>query len=135
MGDDLELTVLLTTLDEGGHLAGLLAEVRAAAAELTAAFELLVVDGGSRDQTVAAAEAAGARVARQRGRGYGAALREGLQLARGRWVLCMDADGSHPTLLSEGLNLQSAADIYVDEAHGQLIIPDSKAGQLVFIGL
>ncbi|MEI7652333.1 MAG: SMP-30/gluconolactonase/LRE family protein, partial [Verrucomicrobiota bacterium] len=46
-----------------------------------------------------------------------------------------DADGSHPALLSEGLALQSAADIYVDEAHGQLIIPDSKAGQLVFIGL
>ena len=46
-----------------------------------------------------------------------------------------DADGSHPALLSEGLGLQSAADIYVDEAHGQLIIPDSKAGQLVFIGL
>ena len=46
-----------------------------------------------------------------------------------------DADGSHPKLLSEGLGLQSAADIYVDEAHGQLIIPDSKAGQLVFIGL
>lgn len=46
-----------------------------------------------------------------------------------------DADGSHPTLLSEGLGLQSAADIYVDEAHGQLIIPDSKAGQLVFIAL
>jgi sugar lactone lactonase YvrE len=46
-----------------------------------------------------------------------------------------DADGSHPALLSEGLELQSAADIYVDEAHGQLIIPDSKAGQLVFIGL
>ena len=46
-----------------------------------------------------------------------------------------NADGSHPALLSEGLGLQSAADIYVDEAHGQLIIPDSKAGQLVFIGL
>jgi len=96
MGDALELTVLLTTLDEGAHLARLLAEVRAAAAELTAAFELLVVDGGSRDQTVAAAEAAGARVARQRGLGYGAAVREGLRLARGRWVLSMDADGSHP---------------------------------------
>jgi len=46
-----------------------------------------------------------------------------------------EADGSHPALLSEGLGLQSAADIYVDEAHDQLIIPDSKAGQLVFIGL
>ena len=46
-----------------------------------------------------------------------------------------DADGQNAKLLSEGLGLQSAADIYVDEAHGQLIIPDSKAGQLVFIGL
>lgn len=46
-----------------------------------------------------------------------------------------DGDGTHPKLLSQGLDLQSAADIYVDEAHGQLIIPDSKAGQLVFLAL
>lgn len=46
-----------------------------------------------------------------------------------------DSDSKNPVLLSEGLDLQSAADIYVDEAHGQLIIPDSKAGQLVFIPL
>jgi len=38
-------------------------------------------------------------------------------------------------LLSEGLGLKSAADLYVDEAHGALIIPDSKAGELVFIAL
>ena len=37
--------------------------------------------------------------------------------------------------LSAGLGLKSAADIMVDEAHGQLIIPDSKAGELVFIAL
>jgi hypothetical protein len=37
--------------------------------------------------------------------------------------------------LSAGLGLKSAADILVDEAHGQLIIPDSKAGELVFIAL
>jgi sugar lactone lactonase YvrE len=41
----------------------------------------------------------------------------------------------NPKLLSEGLGLKSAADIFVDEAHGQLIIPDSKAGELVFIAL
>jgi hypothetical protein len=46
-----------------------------------------------------------------------------------------EGDGSHPVLLSADLGLQSAADIYVDEPHGQLIIPDSKAGQLVFIRL
>ena len=38
-------------------------------------------------------------------------------------------------VLSEGLGLKSAADIYADEAHGALIIPDSKAGELVFIAL
>ena len=37
--------------------------------------------------------------------------------------------------LSAGLGLKSAADIYADEPHGQLIIPDSKAGELVFIAL
>lgn len=37
--------------------------------------------------------------------------------------------------ISAGLGLKSAADIYVDEPHGQLIIPDSKAGELVFIAL
>ena len=41
----------------------------------------------------------------------------------------------NPKLLSEGLGLKSAADIFVDDAHGQLIIPDSKAGELVFIAL
>lgn len=31
--------------------------------------------------------------------------------------------------------LQSAADLYLDEAHQQLVVPDSKAGELVFIPL
>jgi dolichol-phosphate mannosyltransferase len=96
MNGSMELTVLLPTLNEGSHLAGLLAQVQAAAAELTGDYEVLVVDGGSRDGTVAAAEAAGARVQRQRGPGFGSAIREGLASARGRWVLAMDADGSHP---------------------------------------
>lgn len=95
MGGELDLTVLLPTLNEGTHLADVLASARAAAAELTGAFEILVVDGGSRDGTVAAASASGAHVVRQRGKGFGQAIREGLELARGRWVLAMDADGSH----------------------------------------
>ena len=41
----------------------------------------------------------------------------------------------NPTPIAADQGLISAADIYIDEAHGQLIIPDSKAGQLVFVGL
>jgi len=99
----LELTVLLPTLDEGAHLAQVLADVSAAASRLTGSFEVLVVDGGSRDQTVAVASGAGARVLRQRGRGYGQAIREGLDAARGQWILAMDADGSHPVRYFEEL--------------------------------
>ncbi|MFA6002672.1 MAG: glycosyltransferase [Elusimicrobiota bacterium] len=95
--DAFELTVLIPTLNEGTHLAGLLAGVKEAVAQLTLSFEFLIVDGGSRDDTAAQARTFGARVERQKGRGFGAAIREGLELARGRWVLAMDADGSHPT--------------------------------------
>ncbi len=46
------------------------------------------------------------------------------------------APGSkNPTAIAADQGLISAADIYVDEAHGQLIIPDSKAGLLIFVGL
>lgn len=94
--DACELTVLIPTLNEGTHLAGLLAQVKAAVARLTPSFEFLVIDGGSRDDTAAQARAFGARVEQQKGRGFGAAIREGLEQSRGTWVLAMDADGSHP---------------------------------------
>ncbi len=44
-----------------------------------------------------------------------------------------EADGSGQTELGE--DLQSAADMIVDEKSRQLIVPDTKAGKLVFIGL
>lgn len=66
-------------------------------------FELLVVDGGSRDDTVQKSEEAGARVLRQKTPGYGSALAEGFQAARGRYVLTMDADLSHPVGVFDAL--------------------------------
>jgi dolichol-phosphate mannosyltransferase len=41
-------------------------------------------------------ERAGARAVPFKGAGYGAALNAGLEAARGRWVVTMDADFSHP---------------------------------------
>lgn len=46
-----------------------------------------------------------------------------------------EADGSGQTELGEGLGLQSAADMFVDEENGMLIVPDTKAGKLFFIPL
>jgi len=44
-----------------------------------------------------------------------------------------EADGSAPKELGQGL--KAAADHYLDEKAGVLIVPDSKAGELVFLAL
>lgn len=46
-----------------------------------------------------------------------------------------EADGSGQTELGEGMGIQSAADMLVDEEYGMLIVPDTKAGKLFYIGL
>ena len=58
--------------------------------------EIIVVDGGSQDRTVARATAAGAKVIEVRERGYGRALSAGLAAASplSRIVLFLDGDGS-----------------------------------------
>jgi dolichol-phosphate mannosyltransferase len=89
------LSVVLPTLDESEGLKVLLPRLLAVFKTIGVAGEILVVDGGSKDDTVAVAEAHGARVQRQKGRGFGSALREGLQAARAEWVAVLDADVSH----------------------------------------
>lgn len=56
------------------------------------ADECLVVDSGSRDDTVARAEALGARVIRADWPGFVAQKNRAWQEARGEWVLSLDAD-------------------------------------------
>jgi glycosyltransferase involved in cell wall biosynthesis len=59
--------------------------------------EVIVVDDGSRDNTAAAACAAGARVVRHRSnRGYGAALKSGITAAKYDIIAITDADGTYP---------------------------------------
>jgi glycosyltransferase involved in cell wall biosynthesis len=91
-----DLTVLIPALDEAESLPAVVESARRAARALAVSCEVLVVDGGSADGTAAKAEAAGARVLRQKAPGFGAALREGFAAARGRFILTMDGDGSHP---------------------------------------
>ena len=56
--------------------------------------EIIVVDGGSRDDTVAIAQAGGARVVHEPQRGYGRACATGAAAAQGDVVLFLDADGA-----------------------------------------
>jgi len=90
-----ELSVVLPALDEAGGLRVLLPRIAALFETLRVAGEILVIDGGSKDDTVAVARKFGARTLRQTGRGFGSAVREGLAAASADWVAILDADGSH----------------------------------------
>ncbi len=57
--------------------------------------EVLVVDNGSTDNSVAIAEKAGARVVHESVKGYGAAIKRGIVEAKGKWIIMADADDSY----------------------------------------
>jgi len=86
------LAVVIPALNEAEHLPLLLADL-AAAPGLVA--ELLVVDGGSRDGTVAMARLAGARVTQASG-GRGAQLAQGARQTTAPWLLFLHGDTRLP---------------------------------------
>jgi glycosyltransferase involved in cell wall biosynthesis len=84
--------------DEEENVGPLLRSALALAPRLSAEFELIVVDDGSRDRSAAVVAAIArddprVRLLRHpRNRGYGAALRSGLRAATGDFVFFTDAD-------------------------------------------
>ena len=81
-----ELSVVVITRDEAARLERCLRSVAFAG-------EIVVVDSGSTDDTVAIARRLGARVEiTPDWPGFGAQKNRALALARGRWVLSLDAD-------------------------------------------
>jgi dolichol-phosphate mannosyltransferase len=94
---DIELTVMIPAYREAEALRALLPKIVAAASALTPAYEVLIVDTQERmDDTDDVCAIWDARHIRRRGGDqYGDAIRTGIAEARGRYILCMDADGSH----------------------------------------
>ena len=88
------VTLVLPALDEADNIDAVLRQALDILPRMTKEFEIVVVDDGSRDSTLAlAARHEGVRTLRHdRNRGYGAALRTGLRAARMEWVLFTDAD-------------------------------------------
>lgn len=64
--------------------------------ELGYPFEILVADGRSHDRTREVAERYGARVIQQLGTGKGRAVRSALDVAKGEYVVMLDADATYP---------------------------------------
>jgi glycosyltransferase involved in cell wall biosynthesis len=78
-------------------------------------FEILVVDDGSTDNTLKRAMEAGANVwPHPYNMGNGAAVKTGLRMAQGKWIVMMDADGQHnPEDIARLLEYKDSFDMVV----------------------
>lgn len=84
-----EVCVIIPCLDEAEAIGPCVSAIRA-----LGVADIVVVDGGSRDATVAVARAAGARVVVETQRGYGRALMAGVAATQAEILLFIDGDGS-----------------------------------------
>src|SRR5205823_14723371 len=90
------VSVLIPACNEEGALADTIATIekhRAAFGEM----EIIVIDDGSSDRTGEVARALSVTlIEHETNRGYGASLKDGLQRAKGEFILIADADGTYP---------------------------------------
>ena len=121
------VSVVIPARDEARNLPGVLAELPGGL------HEVILVDGASRDGTIAAAR--GARpdilVLRQTGRGKGNALACGILAATGEITVTLDADGSaDPAEIAEFvLALQAGADF----VKGSRYLPGGGSSDLTML--
>jgi len=90
-----DLTVVMPCLNEARTLGDCIRLIQSTVGAHNINAEILVADNGSTDGSIEIAESLGARVVHIQTRGYGNALRGGIEAARGKFVIMGDSDMSY----------------------------------------
>ncbi|MBT3362275.1 MAG: glycosyltransferase [Chloroflexi bacterium] len=117
----MKLSVVIPALNEGLNIRELITSMHQEIPKITDDYEILIVDGGSKDNTRELAASLGARVVMQKEKGYGGALKTGFISAKGEYIVTLDADLSHsPTFIPLMWEAKSDAEIVIASryAHG-----------------
>ena len=98
--------------------------------------EVVVCDNGSVDDSVAVAEAAGARVVHESVAGYGAALMGGITAARGQYIIMGDADDTYDFGEVPGFveRMRAGADLVMGSRFAGRILPGAMPWSHQYIG-
>ncbi|MDX2238686.1 MAG: glycosyltransferase family 2 protein [Hyphomonadaceae bacterium] len=112
-----DLSVVIPAFNEEGAVRATVESVRRALDPLGLAYDIIVVNDGSTDATLAQARASGATVIDQPvNLGYGAALKAGIRAGQSDFVAILDADGTYPPdALPRMLEIARHADMVVGD--------------------
>src|SRR6266511_5238867 len=116
------VSVVIPCLDEAETIEECVTRARGVLDESALAGEVIVVDNGSTDGSGELARAAGALVVEEPRRGYGSAYLAGLDVARGEYIVMVDADLTYdfheiPRFVQE---LQDGAQLVVGNRMGSI---------------
>ncbi|MBA4072708.1 MAG: dolichol-P-glucose synthetase [Gemmatimonas sp.] len=95
LNSPIEVSVIMPCLNEAETLGRCIEKACAGFRKTGVIGEVVVADNGSTDGSIEIAEALGARVQKVSAKGYGHALRGGIEAASGRFIIMGDADDSY----------------------------------------
>lgn len=91
----IEVSIVMPCLNEAETLERCIRKAQAAITRHALRAEIIIADNGSSDGSQQIAERLGARVVAVWEKGYGSALRGGIEAARGRYIVMGDSDDSY----------------------------------------
>jgi glycosyltransferase involved in cell wall biosynthesis len=95
--DDSGLSIIVPAYNEAESIVEVIDRVKKAWCDCGLPYEIIVVDDGSTDKTFELAVSQDVRVLQHTSnRGYGAALKTGINESKYDWILITDADGTYP---------------------------------------
>jgi len=121
-----DLAIAVPCLNEAANLELLLPRIHGVITRYGLRADVVVVDGGSTDDTVTVAERLGARVITQRGKGYGAAIRTLFEDVQTKYIITLDADFSHhPMIIKYLYDMRKQAEViiasrYAPQGHAEM---------------
>jgi glycosyltransferase involved in cell wall biosynthesis len=97
-----QISIILPVFEEEKTIDGVIVEIIETLSNDSFSYEIVAVEDGSKDQSLAILRQLQVRYPGQirvahhtYNKGYGAALRTGIRIAKGDIVVCMDSDGQH----------------------------------------